>query len=76
MYPIKKNSIKFGGTPAERLKRGMPWTNMSLMKIPSAPLIPPTHGPYNTAKIAGITTAGKNPIPKKEKLAVKIPNAA
>jgi hypothetical protein len=54
----------------------MPWTNMSLMKIPSAPLIPPTHGPYNTAKIAGITTAGKNPMPKNEKLAVKMPKAA
>jgi hypothetical protein len=68
--------MKFGGIPADRLRRGIPWTNMSLMKMPIAPLIPPTQGPYNTAKIAGTTTAGKNPIPKKLKFAVKIPNAA
>jgi hypothetical protein len=46
------------------------------MKIPIAPLIPPTHGPYSTAKTAGMRTAGKNPIPKKEKPAVAMPKAA
>jgi len=68
--------MKFGGTPAAKLRAAFPWTNMSLMKMPIAPLNPPTHGPYNAANIAGITTAGKKPIPRKEKFAVKIPNAA
>jgi len=68
--------IKFGGTPADRLRRGIPWTNMSRIKMPIAAPIPPTHGPYRTAKTAGIMTAGRKPTPKKEKPAVEIPKAA
>ena len=68
--------MKFAGTPATRLKAALPCTNMSLMKMPSAPLIPPTHGPYNTAKTAGITTAGRKPMPKKLTFAVEIPTIA
>ena len=68
--------MKFGGTPATMLRAAFPCTNMSLMKMPIAPLIPPTHGPYNTAKTAGMTTAGKKPIPKKFTFAVEIPTTA
>jgi hypothetical protein len=49
---------------------------MSLMKIPIAPPIPPTQGPNKTAKTAGMTTAGKKPIPKKVTPAVKRPTTA
>ena len=68
--------IKFGGTPADKLRRGIPCTNISRMNMPIAALIPPTHGPKSTAKTAGIMTAGKKPTPKNEKPAVDIPNAA
>ena len=47
---------------------------MSLMKMPIAPPIPPTHGPNKTAKTAGITTAGKNATPRNVTPAVKISN--
>lgn len=73
---MRKKRMKLGGTPAERLKPGFPWTTISLRKMPNAPLKPPTHGPNKTAKTAGMTTAGKKPTPKKLIGAVKIPTTA
>ena len=58
-----KNMMKFGGTPAAKLSNGSPWKSMSLAKMPIAAPVPPTHGPYKAAKIAGMTAAGQNATP-------------
>lgn len=60
-----KNIMKFGGTPAMRLKTGLPCASMSLAKMPMAADVPPTQGPNSAANIAGITAAGQNATPMK-----------